>query len=151
MEITKSKFYKPQYSSYDARTEEAKKELKEMGLEINGFGKEIETKALLGFFQDDSGYKNKNIDLAKLHSGFVPNLEKITMLETEEEKAERLEDEKSEKERIENEEKEKIERVKKQYVQYVEKIKTAEGSKKEYYQFKIDDLEKFAENNNIKL
>ena len=88
-QIQKSKFYNKEYDNYDARSDEALEELRSLGLEIGGKGKAIEIEALIGFYQDDSGYGG-NLDYAKSYSGYRADLLQITIKEAKKEALEEL-------------------------------------------------------------
>jgi len=85
--LKESKFWSAQYQSFDARSSEAEKFLKDLSLKTEfKFGKEegIGVTAFEGYFGDDSGYKG-NLDNAKVYSGKVPTLLNIVKILSEEE------------------------------------------------------------------
>lgn len=82
-QLKKSKFWNKSYQNYDARTDEAKNELEQLGLTVEGNGDIIGIEALIGFNQDDSGYSSRNLDYAKSHSGYRAEKTQIRFLESE--------------------------------------------------------------------
>lgn len=78
--IKESAHWSTQWNNYRADSDDAIQELNDMGFMVDGKGEDTGLVAMTGFYQDDSGYRSRNLDYAKSYSGYKAQTARITRI-----------------------------------------------------------------------